>query len=107
MVAHLARELALEKAREYVRRLRENDIAVWQVYLFGSFAKGSQDADSDIDLAVFLDREEIDGFDEGVRLTRLRRGIDTRIEPHVFARTEMEDGDPVVREILRSGQRID
>lgn len=107
MAPLVAREIGVEKAREYVRGLRENDIAVRQAYLFGSFANGSPDADSDIDIAVFLDRDEIDGFDEGVRLTRLRRGRDVRIEPHVFTRKDLEDEDPVINEILRTGRRID
>ena len=106
MAAQADRDLVVEKARAYVGRLRENNVAVWRVYLFGSYAKGTHDEDSDIDLAVFLDQEEIDGFDEGVVLTRLRRGIDARIEAHAFAKSDMEDQDPMIREILRTGERI-
>jgi predicted nucleotidyltransferase len=100
------RELVYERIRAYVQRLRENDLDVWRVYVFGSYAKGTYDADSDIDLAVFLDQEDVDGFDEGVLLTRLRRGIEPRIEPHAFAKTDLEHDDPMVREILRTGERI-
>lgn len=103
MAAPVDRDLAVQKVRQYVRRLRENNVAIWQVYLFGSYANGAPDADSDIDLVVPLDRDEVDIFDEGVRLTRLRRGIDLRIEPRAFGRKDWEDQGPMVRKIVRTG----
>jgi len=45
-----------EQVRQYVETLRQNRIAVWRIYLFGSHAKGRAGAASDIDLAVFWDR---------------------------------------------------
>ncbi|MBI2431352.1 MAG: nucleotidyltransferase domain-containing protein [Candidatus Hydrogenedentes bacterium] len=90
----------------YLSRLGEHHVPVWRVYLFGSYAKGTAHPDSDIDLAIFLDQDEIDGFREDVHLMRLRWGIDLRIEPHAFARSDFQDMDPYVREIVASGQRV-
>ncbi|HET97900.1 MAG TPA: nucleotidyltransferase domain-containing protein [Desulfurivibrio alkaliphilus] len=90
----------------YIETLRENRISIWRLYLFGSYAKGRARAESDIDLAVFLDQDEIDGFDEDLQLLRLTRNVDLRIEPHSFSRRDFENPDPFVREIINTGERI-
>lgn len=95
-----------EIIREYTQRLVEKNIGVWRIYLYGSHAKGAARPDSDIDLAVFLDTDEIDGFREDVELMRLRWDIDLRIEPHAFARTDFDETNPYIREIIETGERI-
>ncbi|MFH0726974.1 MAG: nucleotidyltransferase domain-containing protein [Pseudomonadota bacterium] len=92
--------------KRYIQTLQENQIAVWRLYLFGSHARGTAQEDSDIDLAVFLDHDEIDGFDEDVQLMRLTRDVDLRIEPHSFSRKDFENADPFVQEIIATGERI-
>ena len=92
--------------REYVQRLEEHHVGVWRIYLYGSHAKGTARPDSDIDLAVFLDRNEIEGFREDVELMRLRWDVDLRIEPHAFARTDFDERDPYIKEIIETGERI-
>jgi len=91
---------------QYVQTLRDNGIPVWRLYLFGSHAKGTAQADSDIDLAVFLGQDEIDGFSEDVQLMRLTRKVDLNIEPHCFSRRDFENLDPFVQEILATGERV-
>lgn len=95
-----------EVIQAYARRLVESGIPVWRIYLFGSHAKGKATDDSDIDLAVFLDKDDIAGFPEDVELMRLRRDLDLRIEPHAFAKTDFEDRDPFLEEIIETGKRI-
>ncbi len=92
--------------RQYIKTLRDHKIAVWRLYLFGSHAKGTAQPDSDIDLAVFLDLDEIDGFDEDVRLMQLTRDVDLRIEPHSFSKKDFQNPDPLVYEIISTGERI-
>jgi len=53
-----------------------------------------------------LDQEEIDGFNEDVRLMRLTRNVDLSIEPHCFSRRDFENPDPFVQEILATGERV-
>jgi uncharacterized protein len=92
--------------RQYIQILRENRFDVWRLYLFGSHAKGTAREDSDIDLAIFLDRDEIDKIDEDVQLLRLASDIDFRIEPHSFSRKDFGNADPFIREIITTGKRI-
>jgi uncharacterized protein len=91
---------------QYVQTLRDHRIPVWRLYLFGSHANGTARADSDIDLAVFLDQDDIDGFDEDVQLMCLTRNVDLKIEPHCFSRGDFENPDPFVQEIIANGQRV-
>lgn len=90
----------------YVGRLADSAIPIWRIYLFGSHADGRGGPDSDIDLAVFLDREEIDGFSEVTEMMKLRWDIDLRLEPHAFAKSDLDDADPFVRDIVEKGRRI-
>lgn len=85
--------------------------AVWEkfkfkkLYLFGSFAKGSYHKDSDIDLAlVFDDYDNL--LHMQWELMRIRRSIDSRIEPHPFRERDFEISNPLVYEILKSGKEI-
>lgn len=91
---------------DYARCLKENNIKLWRLYLYGSYAKNTNTEDSDIDLAVFLDVDDIDGFTEDAMLMKLTRFVDLRIEPHTFARSDFDETNPYIREIVRSGERI-
>jgi len=100
------REMIYQTIQRYIELLRKNQIPVWRIYLFGSYAKDTQHTDSDIDLAVFWDKSDINGFDENLKLVKLTRDVDLTIEPHSFARTDFDDPDPFVMEIIQTGERI-
>ena len=100
------KQLIYQKIREYLRTLERSSVPVWRLYLYGSYAKDTYHADSDIDLAVFWDRDDIDGFDEDVLLRKLSCDVDLRIEPHSFARTDFDETDPYIKEIIETGERI-
>ena len=51
------------------------------IVLYGSYAKGTAGSDSDIDIAVIVDKVEGDYLDQQAKLYRLRRSVDLRIEP--------------------------
>lgn len=106
MVIGKDKQLIYEKIREYVKTLEKNKVPVWRLYLYGSYSKNTFHSNSDIDLAVFWDRDDIDGLDEDVQLRMLSWDIDLRIEPHSFARTDFDETDPFVREIITTGERI-
>jgi len=94
------------KIKKYITILQENGIGVWRLYLFGSYAKDRFTPDSDIDLAIFLNTDNFDGFLEDVKLMHLRRKVDLRIEPHSFARSDYDETNPFIKEIITTGIRI-
>ncbi len=96
---------ALNIARQYATVLSTN-YDCKQVFLFGSYAKGTNHEESDIDIAVILN-EFKNSMDIQLELMRLRRKIDSRIEPHPFREKDFNMSNPVAHEILKYGQKID
>ena len=94
----------LKLAKKYADII-ENEIGSNRVYLFGSYAKGNFNTDSDIDLAViFKDYDE--SIDMQLELMRLRRNLDSRIEPHQFKEKDFNISNPLAFEILTYGKEI-
>ena len=98
------KQVIYEKIRQYTDVPSKKIMSKYGGCIFSALtAKGTFDSDSDIDLAVFLDRDDIEGFKEQVELMRLRWDIDLSIEPHAFARTDFDETDPFINEIIRTG----
>ena len=100
------RPLIDRKIRDYVEVLKASGVKVWRVYLYGSHANGTSSDQSDIDLAIFLDLDDLDGFEEDALLMKLRRKVDLSIEPHAFARSDLDQTNPYIEEIITTGERI-
>jgi predicted nucleotidyltransferase len=76
-----------------------------QTLLFGSFAKGTSNEDSDIDIAIVMN-ETTSIIDIQIELMKLRRKVDLRIEPHPFKQVDFIRNNPMVDEILKYGIAI-
>lgn len=92
--------------RLYIDRLKENNIPVERVLLFGSYTKGTPREDSDIDIAVISSAFKGDRYLDRRRIVPLRRGIDSRIEPIPFTPGDYADGSILIDEIKSTGQEI-
>jgi predicted nucleotidyltransferase len=84
-------------------------IHIDKVYLYGSYAKGTQGYDSDVDICFFS--SEFEGKPHWEVLTdlfMLKRVYDSRIliEPNAFPTSELTNDNPFVKEILRTGKEI-
>jgi predicted nucleotidyltransferase len=77
-----------------------------KIILFGSYAKGNFNDDSDIDIAVVL-KDYGSLTDIQLDLMRLRRKIDSRIEPHPFRENDFNVSNPIVSEIIKYGKEIE
>ncbi|HHE39153.1 MAG TPA: nucleotidyltransferase domain-containing protein [Candidatus Cloacimonetes bacterium] len=64
--------------------LVKQNYPVKQIYLFGSYAKGTAKEESDIDVAVVVKKIGEDYLEQTTKLFQLRRKIDLRIEPVLF-----------------------
>ncbi len=96
---------ALNIARQYAAVVKTT-FDCKEFFLFGSYAKGTNHEDSDIDIAVIL-KEFKNPVDIELGLMRLRRKIDSRIEPHPFRERDFNISNPVAHEILKHGKKID
>lgn len=73
----------------------------FKVVLFGSYARGDWRQDSDIDVAVIVEKVEGDILNLAARLHALAWPIDYRIEPLLFE----QDNDPsgLLEYVLQNG----
>lgn len=85
-----------------------NVFPVDKVVLFGSHAKGLATAQSDIDVCFFLssfgDMQRVDILKELLGLMRKYKRI--HFEPIVFTTDELQQDNPFVKEILRTGKEV-
>jgi predicted nucleotidyltransferase len=80
-----------------------------RVFLFGSYAKGSPDEWSDVDVCFFSDYfEGRDSIDIGMELLNVAYKYLPAlvIEPHTFSTRELENDNPFVKEVLRTGREL-
>ena len=92
---------------KFQKLAKEKFRGIDRVYLFGSYAKGVQTKDSDIDLAIVFDNlDDSDRFDIQVALMLLASEIDSRIEPHPFSKKDFLSQNPFVVEIKATGKDI-
>jgi predicted nucleotidyltransferase len=75
-------------------------------YLYGSFAKGTSNKWSDIDIAIVSSDFSDDLFNDRLSLMRLAATIDDRIEPRPFRRNLFNRNDPLADEIQKNGIRL-
>jgi predicted nucleotidyltransferase len=97
---------ALKISKGYLKKIKDSNISFFEAWLFGSFAKGKQNENSDIDLAIILDGED-KSFDTEVQLMVLRDGKETLIEPHAFTKIEFDPMFPIINQIVTHGERIE
>jgi uncharacterized protein len=95
---------ALRIAGRYIEILSSKYV-ILQAFVFGSFAKGTNHADSDIDIAIVLENVS-DIIDTQIDMMKMRRKVDLRIEPHPFADSDFHHDNPVVYEIIKYGIEI-
>ena len=75
-------------------------------YLFGSYAKGTSNKWSDIDIAIISSDFLDDLFEERLNLMQLAASIDDRIEPKPFKTELFDRNDPLVDEIQKHGIQL-
>lgn len=74
------------------------------IILYGSYAKGIAREDSDIDIAVICDSLGEDFLEKSHQLFKLRRSIDSRIEPILIDPSNDKSG--FYEEVLKTGKII-
>ena len=99
-------KLIMEIVQKYVEKICEN-YKVYAIILFGSYAKGTNNENSDIDIAIITDDFENDIFDEELNLLKLRRKLDTRIEPHLIRIKDYKNAEtPFIKEVIDTGIKV-
>lgn len=106
IIARIKNRKIMKIAKEYAKEVQKN-YDVEAVILFGSYAKGTNHKDSDIDIMIVTDDINNNVFTEELNLMKLRRGIDNRIEPHLIEVEDYKTGNhPFIKEVIDTGIRI-
>ncbi|MBF0559941.1 MAG: nucleotidyltransferase domain-containing protein [Nitrospirae bacterium] len=95
-----------ELVKKYKSVVNSSGIKIRAIYLYGSYARNLETEDSDIDVAIISDDFSGNRWQDGLRVSRLRRKIDLNIEPVTFRSQDFIEEDPLVAEIKRHGIRI-
>ncbi len=94
---------AINKVKQY-KLLLGKHFDLDSVYLYGSYAKDTNQEDSDIDVAVIVRNISGDFFSVNPLLWKLRRQVDDRIEPFLIDKSNDKSG--FLEEIKRTGIEI-
>lgn len=93
----------LKKIRAYLNVLNEHDLHFESAWLFGAFAEDRAFEDSDIDIAMVMPDVKNKFFKE-LELTKYRREIDSRIEPHII--NAFDFNTPFYKEVIKKGMKV-
>ena len=103
----LTQDAAIETVRNYARDIEAHGIHLRRVFLYGSFAKGTQHEWSDIDVALVAD--EFTGFafnDHDLFPYVCIKKPYIRIETKTYSTEYFNEGDPFIEEITKTGIKI-
>lgn len=90
----------------YLTALKEHGFHIQNAVLFGSYARGSANAWSDIDLALVSDQFDGVRFTDKNKIRRITISISSDLEVHPFNPKDFTPGNPLVREILDTGIQV-
>jgi len=95
----------MDSIKKYIEKISEH-YKIEAIILFGSYAKGTENEDSDIDIAI-ISSDFKDIIDDGAKLIGLTWKIDTRIEPHPILTEDYENiSNPFVKEVVDTGIKV-
>ena len=96
----------LNSIKKYIEEIKKY-YKIDAIILFGSYAKGTNHENSDIDIAI-VSSDIKDKFDDGANLISLTWGINTNIEPHPIKTEEFKENEtPFIDEIIKTGIALD
>lgn len=94
----------INTVKQYIK-LIPKEVGVKKAYLFGSYARGKEKEESDIDIAVVIENMP-DFFSTQKLLMQLRRNVDLRIEPHPIMEQDFNSSNPFAWEIEKTGIKV-
>jgi predicted nucleotidyltransferase len=105
----VAKQIRLNKSEtrkvyKFLQLLKQQGFSVSRAILFGSYAKGKANPDSDIDIAVVSSQFGKDIVEEMMTLRKIALKVDSHIEPVPICPDDLEDNfSTLSQEIKRYG----
>lgn len=105
MVKRTINKDILNSINKFIEEIKKH-YNITAIILFGSYAKGTENENSDIDIAVISDDFE-DIYDCMANLMGMTWDIDARIEPHPIKKKDFEDvSDYFIKEVIDTGIKV-
>ena len=105
MVKRTINKDILNSINKFIEEIKKH-YNITAIILFGSYAKGTENENSDIDIAVISDDFE-DIYDCMANLMGMTCDIDARIEPHPIKKKDFEDvSDYFIKEVIDTGIKV-
>ncbi len=92
---------------QFIKELERNDIPVEKAFLYGSYATGTYDEWSDIDLAIVSRAFEGNRFNDRCRIRSIKLAISSDLEPLPYHPDDFNAGDPFIEIICETGVLIE
>ncbi|MBI3671463.1 nucleotidyltransferase domain-containing protein [Candidatus Azambacteria bacterium] len=92
--------------KNYKKSLEKDGFSIEEIFLYGSYAKGTQKTYSDIDVCVVSDKFYNYKDKQETLLWQKALEIDPRIEPVGYYPTSFKEPDPLVYEVKKYGIKI-
>ena len=91
---------------QFLKELTNNNIRIEQAILFGSYAQGTFNDWSDIDLAIVSKAFEGDRFKDRSKIRRIKLRVSSDLEPVPYKPEEFNTDNPFVKRIIETGIRV-
>ena len=105
MVERAINKEILNSINEFIKEIKKH-YNITTIILFDSYAKGTENEDSDIDIAVISDDFE-DIYEYMANLMGMTWDIDARIEPHPIKKKDFdEESDYFIKEVINTGIKV-
>lgn len=92
--------------KRFIDELEKNHIPVKRAVLFGSYATGTYNQWSDIDLAIVSDVFEGDRFRDRGRIRAIKLAISNDLEPLPYRPVDFKIENPFIKKIIETGVPI-
>ena len=105
MVERTINKEILNSINEFIKEIKKH-YNITEIILFGSYAKGTENEDSDIDIAIISDDFE-DIYECMANLMGMTWDIDARIEPHPIKKKDFDnESDYFIKEVINTGIKV-
>lgn len=91
---------------QFIAKLEDNNIKVERAFLFGSYAQGTFNDWSDIDLAIVSTAFVGERFVDRDKIRRIKLNVSCDLEPIPYNPVDFNSNNPFVKNILRTGIRV-
>lgn len=105
----MAQKQVIDKIKLYLTKLKDCNINVYKAFIYGSYAAGTNDENSDIDVAIISEDLGKNYLQEMRLLMKLTRDIDLMIAPDPYSLEDYNNasrGDFLWQEVIEKGLPI-